>query len=260
VIEEQRARARAEEDARRREAQERRQQQEKEALRREEEARLAREEAIRQKLEERRLLEGQKKRFALRVEGKVGVAKPPKGTLAPGPLGREATIRLAASAGTLLGGQTAPVEADYSSSADAAIGAVELAGRAARAACDAAGSSFRLQAVTDEGPLAWMDEAECRGWMAMTTARATVAGVSAAQRALGRSAKGGVVEETFQARTEHGVLPEGHSQQEPAVLRRIIAAIEAEEADAGPAAEALSDSMEEADEAFYKGGVLKGGH
>jgi hypothetical protein len=106
----------------------------------------------------------------------VAATRPPKGTLVPGPLGKEATLRLQASAGTLLGGQATPVEADFSYTADAVDGAVELAGRATRAACDAAASSLRLQAVAGEGPLAWMDDSEARGWMAMATARAAVAG------------------------------------------------------------------------------------
>lgn len=70
---------------------------------------------------------------------------PPQGTLLPGPLQKEAAVRLAASCSTLLGGAAQPPTADFASLADATDALPQVAGQACRQAADAYASAMRLQ-------------------------------------------------------------------------------------------------------------------
>lgn len=63
----------------------------------------------------------------------------------PGPLQKEASVRLAAAVTTLLGGTAAPPPADFASLADAEEALPRVAAEACRAAGDAYASAMRLQ-------------------------------------------------------------------------------------------------------------------
>ena len=68
-----------------------------------------------------------------------------QGTLLPGPLQKEASVRLIASCSTLLGGSPVPVSADFASLADAREALPQLAGEACRLAAESYCSAMRLQ-------------------------------------------------------------------------------------------------------------------
>ncbi|GAB4817100.1 hypothetical protein N2152v2_004146 [Parachlorella kessleri] len=222
LIEEQRAKAAAAEAERRRAEEERRRQVEEERRQREEQERREREEAIRVRLEERRRLEREKKKFVLRLEGSVAAERPPKGTLLPGPLQKEAGVRLTAGASSLLGGAGPPATADLAAARDATEALPALVAGAARAAASAYASAVRLQSMAGEGPLAWMDEVELRHWMTLAAARASLAALGAGAEAL----RAFPSTKTFQVRTEYGVLPADHPQRSSAQFVRVISLIE----------------------------------
>lgn len=253
LLEEARQRQREEEEARRRAAEEQKRQKEEERRRREEEERKAREEAARLKAEERKRLEKEKQRFAIRLEGSVAVERPPRGTLLPGPLEKEAIVRVSLTAGSLLGGQGVPVEADFGSLEDASIAAPLVVGQSVRGASDGAASALRLQAMTGSGPMSVMEQPEQYHWMAMATARSAVAGLRCAEISLARfqDVPATRQQEGFQVRTEVGVLPAGHPQSIEAVMGQAIALIEAGEGDKA-VSEVLQNLMEIENEAFYK--------
>ena len=254
LLEEQRERQRQEEEARRKAAEEKRQREEEERLRKEEEARQAELEAIRLRAEERKRLEKEKQRFAVRFEGSVAVQRPPRGTILPGPLQKEAALRLAVSIGSLLGGQGTPYDTDYASLEDAVMAAPQAVGPAARAACDAAASAMRLQAMTGTGPMSAMQQPEQDHWMAMSAARSAVAALRCAENALGKfsdAPAAGEQKEGFQVRTEIGVLPENHPQRTEVLLGQAISLIEAGDADKA-VSDILQGMMDAENEAFYK--------
>lgn len=68
-----------------------------------------------------------------------------QGTLLPGPLQKEASVRLTASCSTLLGGSPVPVSADFASLADAREALPQVAGEACRLAAESYCSAMRLQ-------------------------------------------------------------------------------------------------------------------
>ena len=68
-----------------------------------------------------------------------------QGTLLPGPLQKEASVRLTASCSTLLGGSPVPVSANFANLADAREALPQLAGAACRLAADSYCSAMRLQ-------------------------------------------------------------------------------------------------------------------
>ncbi|KAI7840808.1 hypothetical protein COHA_005454 [Chlorella ohadii] len=253
IIEEQRAAARAAEEQRRREEEERRRQLEEERRQREEQERLEREAAIRAKIEERRRLEREKKKFAVRLEGSLAVERPPRGTLLPGPLQKEAAVRLAASCSTLLGGAAQPPPADFASLADATDALPQVAGQACRQAAEAYASAMRLQSMTGEGVLQWIDDTELNSWAQAAAVRAAVAALAGGDAALATFQQGGAAATqpaAFQCRTELGVLPADHPQRTDAVLRRVIASVESGDSEA--AARQLEDLLEAQLELFQK--------
>lgn len=69
----------------------------------------------------------------------------PQGTLLPGPLQKEAAVRLAASCSTLLGGAAQTPPADFASLADASEALPQVAGQVCRQAAEAYASAMRLQ-------------------------------------------------------------------------------------------------------------------
>ncbi|KAL4855431.1 Reticulocyte-binding protein 2 a [Chlorella vulgaris] len=219
VIEQQRAAARAAEDQKRREEEARKRQQQEERRQREERERQEREEAIRVKLEERQRLEREKKRFAMRLEGSLMVERPPKDMVLPGPLQTRASVRLSASCTTLLGGPAAPPPVDFASLAEASQGLPTVAAEACRLAADGYCSAMRLQSMSGEGVLQWIDDTELQHWACTAAARAAVGAVA--------------------CRTELGVLPADHPQRSDAQLRRVVAAVE--DGDSQAAGSLLSD-------------------
>ncbi|PRW44890.1 apoptotic chromatin condensation inducer in the nucleus-like isoform X1 [Chlorella sorokiniana] len=253
IIEQQRAAARAAEEQRRREEEERRRQVEDERWQREEQERLEREAAIRAKIEERRRLEREKKKFAVRLEGSLAVERPPKGTTLPGPLQKEAVVRLAASCSTLLGGAAQLPPVDYASLADAGEALPQVAGHACRQAAEAYASAMRLQSMTGEGVLQWIDDTELNSWAQAAAVRAAVAALAGGDAALATFQQGGAAATqpaAFQCRTELGVLPNDHPQRTDAVLRRVIASVESGESEA--AVRQLDDLLEGQLELFQK--------
>jgi hypothetical protein len=253
LIEEARQKAAEEEAARRAAAEEERRRKEEERRHAEEEARRAAEEVAQQRAEERRRLEKEKQRFAVRLEGTVSVGRPPRGTLIPGPIQREAAVRITATAGSLLGGPGAPLHADFASLEDARAGAPAAVAAVARAGADAAASALRLKSMTGEGPMAAMETPEQDAWMALAAARAGAAALRSAEAALAAFAAdpSSTAEQSFQARTEVGVLPPGHPERDEVVLGAAIAAVE--DGDPQRAIETvLIERLTEANAAFVK--------
>lgn len=228
ILRQVRQKAQEEEDKRR--AEEERQRREAEELRRqkEEEERRVREEALRLKLEERKKLENEKQRFAIRLEGSVDATRPPKGTTMPGPLQRDATVRVTIAARSLLGGVCHDAVHDYESIDDAKQGVLRASGLQAKNAVDAAFSTLQLQAMTGEGPMASMEKPEQDHWMSVAVARTGIAAVHAAEVSLRYFAvKSNKASNTqYHMRTEVAVLPPSHPQCIEAVIGRAIALIE----------------------------------
>jgi hypothetical protein len=254
LLEEQREKQRLEEEARRKAADEKRQREEEERLRKLEEERKAEEEAVRLRVKERKRLEKEKQRFAIRLEGTVTVQRPPRGTLLPGPLEKEASLRLSVTTGSLLGGQESPYDSDYASLEDAVMAAPNAVGPSVRTACDAACSAMRLQAMTGSGPMSAMEQPEQDHWMAMAAARSAVAALRSAETALAKFSEApaaGEQKDAFQVRTEIGVLPENHPKRTEIVLGQAIALIEAGDADKA-VSDILKNTLEVENEIFYK--------
>lgn len=68
-----------------------------------------------------------------------------QGTVLPGPLQKEASVRVASLCSTVLGGPAQPGPADFASCADAGDALPRLAGEVCRQAADAYASAMRLQ-------------------------------------------------------------------------------------------------------------------
>lgn len=189
---------------------------------REEEERLQREESIRKKIEEQQRLEKEKKRFAMRMDFGLSISRPPKGTVMPGPLQKEAAFRVSCNSGTLVGGASLPTHFDFATADDCFEALPSIVGNQARAACDAYSSSLRLQSMTGEGPLKWLDDVELRYWMYISAMRTAISVLSRSQQALQHLP----FECNIQTRTEYGVLPEDHPKKLSAQLDRAISLIE----------------------------------
>ncbi|KAL4448648.1 hypothetical protein ABPG75_005867 [Micractinium tetrahymenae] len=253
IIEQQRAAARAAEEQRRREEEERKRRFEEERRQREEQERQEREEAIRRRIEERRRLEREKKKFAMRLEGSLAVERPPKGTLLPGPLQKEASVRLSGLCSTVLGGPAQPPPADFASLADAAEALPRVAGELCRQAADGYASVMRLQSMAGEGVLQWIDDTELQHWAFAGAARAAVAALAATQPVVQQFQEGGSAASrpaAFQCRTELGVLPADHPQRTDTLLRRVITSIES--GDSEGAGRLLDDMLQGELELFRK--------
>jgi len=198
--------AKEEEERRKVEAEKQFQLQEEERRRREDQERAAREAAERQRIEERRRLDKEKQHFAVRIEGSVTVERPTKGTILPGPLHKEATVRLILGAGSLLGGPGTPAASDFASHEDAKMAVSKLVGSKVRIACDDISSVLRLKSMANEGPMASMDQPEQEHWMAMTTARTAVEALAAAEASLQTFCKEAIPQTSeFNVRTEFGL-------------------------------------------------------
>ena len=282
---------------------------------------------MRRRLDERRALERQQKRFGMRLEGSVAVERPPKvgrqaggreggmggccasssarhggaipaaactalrcltrtpfappppplstpthsilhpqGTVLPGPLQQEASVRVRGSCGSLLGGEAVGVEGDYSAPPDAGEALPYLLGGLAASAAQAHASALRLQSLGGGGgALDWMDETELQAWGARAATHAAVAALAAARPALRAFQEGSSSSSSssgegmpFAARTEWGVLPVDHPQRTPARMGVVVAAVEG--GDLTRAREALDELAEGEDERLYAGeGGLGGG-
>lgn len=255
LIAEAKQRAKEEEERRRQEAERQRLAVEEERRKREEAERAEREAAARRKIEERKRLEKEKRHFAVRTEGQVRVERPPKGTLLQGRLQKEASVRVAVTAGSLLGGAGVEITADFTSLDDAVAAMPALVGAKARAASDGLMSALRLQALAGDGPMSAMEQPEQEHWMAMTAARTAVVALKAGEAAVENfrnNPKAAMHAQPFQVRTEIGVLAPDHPQGPAAVLGRAIALVE--EGSSNQAVEdVLADSMQAENEQFYAG-------
>ena len=247
LLEQKRAAARAEEESRRLQREREQKRREEERRQRDAEEQRLREDAIRKKIETRRRVEKEKKRFAMRLEGSVVFEKPPKGTIARGPLQKPAQVRLIINCSTLLSGPLQQQVLDVASTSEIPDVLPGLVGQQCRAAAQAHVSGMRLQnMVSDDGPLLWMDNVELTHWEELAATKAAVAGLRAAERALEK--RGEVV--AFQVRSEYAVLPKGHDKNTADMLRRAIHLIE--QGDVLTAKEAvLAEMLEFADEEFY---------
>lgn len=250
IIEAQRAAVRLEEERLRKEREEERQRLEEERRQREEEEENARTELIRRKIEERKRLEKIKKKFAMRLEGAVTSLRPPKGTMIPGALDKEAQVQVAVTCGSLLSGSMEPLVVNYASQSDATESIGQVVARQCSVAAEAHASAIRLQGMASASgattsPLSWMDEVELRYWRDVAATRTAVKAFKAMQRAL----QSYDVQQPFDVRTEYGVLPVDHPQQTCLLLRRAAGFIE--QGDVSGAEVVLSDMIEIAEASFY---------
>ena len=250
IIEAQRAAARAEEERLRKEREEEQCRLVEERRQREEEEERARTEAIRKKIEERKRLEKEKKKFAMRLEGAVTASRPPRGTMIPGPLDKEAQVQVVVTCGSLLSGSIEPLVVSYASQSDALESIGQAVARQCSVAAEAHASAIRLQGMASASgnttsPLSWMDEVELRYWRDIAATRAAVNACKAMQRALQTYD----VQQPFDVRTEYGVLPVDHPQQTCLLLRRAAGCIE--QGDVSGAEIILSGMIEVAEASFY---------
>lgn len=88
-----------------------------------------------------------------------------QGTVLPGPLQKEAAVRLAASVATMLGGTAAPDPVDFASLADARDALPGVVGQACRQAAEAYASAMRLQVGAGRG---WAGREQRRSWRRCT--------------------------------------------------------------------------------------------
>ncbi|KAI3436380.1 hypothetical protein D9Q98_002434 [Chlorella vulgaris] len=101
---------------------------------------------------------------------------------------------------------------------------------------------MRLQSMSGEGVLQWIDDTELQHWACTAAARAAVGAVAVGDARLAAFQKDGsaaAVPAAFQCRTELGVLPADHPQRSDAQLRRVVAAVE--DGDSQAAGSLLSD-------------------
>jgi hypothetical protein len=243
---EERERQRKEQE--RREREERERQEELARKERERQEELARKERERQrKVQERRDAEKEMSKFAVRLEGTVGVSVPPAGTLLPGPMQEEATIRLEIQINSLLGGSGVPCERDFENANDLAAAAPAAVATAALSAARDVASALQLQKMSGEGPLMLMETPEVDHWIRAAAARTALNGLAALAGALEtRHAS------SFDCRTESGILPPDH----PLSCQRVYAQLLDRIVDDPGSLETAALFMEEAEEAnaaFYRG-------
>jgi hypothetical protein len=255
-LEEERAKQRAQEELTRVEEEAKRKAREEERIAREAAEMEARQKAIREAIELRKRLERERQKFSLRIQGSVTISRPPKGTLLPS--GQEASVRLSINAGSLLGGGQVNVVEDFGSIQDTRESSARVTSSACRAACEAAQSALRLQAMTGSGPLSIMETPEVDNWMALCVAKTSLAALKAFDEAhagfvaVPKSGDGKACD--FQKRTEIGVLPKGHEHSESSRLQRIISCIERGDGFEGDdaCANMLTQVLDDADEDFSK--------
>ncbi|KAK9841191.1 hypothetical protein WJX74_001700 [Apatococcus lobatus] len=232
VIEERRAQARAEAEARRREAEEQKARLAAE-LKAKEQAELEERERIRKEKEAaRQRLKSLEQTFALRLEPTIAISRPPKGTMTEDRVPKEAGVQLQATTGSAMGGTGQPCMRAFTDVKAAMDGLLSLAGASAAAATADYASQARVQAMTGQGPLEVMDDAEMSHWMRFAACRAAAAAEAAgAPTVAGFKARPREAEASCQVRTEWGVLPETEEQRRSHVLNKAIAEIESGEED-----------------------------
>ena len=257
IIDEARKRAAEEEERRRVAAEEERRRVERVRRREEEERRRQEEERVREKIEERKRLEKEKQKFAVRLEGNIVVVRPPPNTFIAviGSLQKPATVRVDISAGSLLGGGMGDVQSfDYLSVEDAlSVASIRQVASVIKTAADATTTALRLQAMTDSGPMATLEQPEQEHWMAVATARTVLSAVGALEQAVATFASSpsspSSSTQAFQTRTEVGVLPVDHPKRPERVLGHAIQIIE--QGEAAALKEVLHDVLAVENEAFY---------
>ena len=244
------------------EAEEAQRKAEAEEFRKEEEKRLALEaeelrgkrEAIKRRQEEMKKLEKEKRRFAVRTEGMLSAQRPPTRTILPGPLEKEATIRISTQIGSLLGGTTPRSHHDFSNYDDVFRALPDIVSEEARKSSDLLLSALRLQAMAGEGAMAHLQTFEQEYWMYLTSAKTSIAALKAGEASLVkfRSASSSAPEtEKFHIRTEIAVLPEDHPKRITRVFDQATRLIQNDE-EWNKVHDVLSDVIEVENKAFYK--------
>jgi hypothetical protein len=183
---------------------------EQERIRQEELALKAKQEAAEARTKARKEAEKEMSKFAIRMEGSILACVPPAGTLLPGPLQEEARVRLCVQASSLLGGPGKKIEKDYGSIEELRSDAARVLSEATQDACEKVVSALQLQKMSGQGPLMLMEKPEVDHWMHTAVVRTCLDGLNRIPTDLNaRKHTPGMVilEETFECRTESGVLP-----------------------------------------------------
>ena len=228
---------------------------EQERRRQEELAARAKEEATEARIRARKEAEKEMSKFAVRMEGTIRISVPTAGTMLPGPLQEEAKVRLFVQANSLLGGSGNGIERDYASIDDLVSDAPRAISEATQDACEQVVSALQLQKMSGQGPLMLMEKPEVDHWMHVATIRTSLNGLSTISDDLkGRKLTPGLVvlEESFDCRTESGVLPPDHpysfQQMYGQFLDMIIENPQNEET-----MEIFKESLEESNALMYRG-------
>ena len=250
---------RLEKERREREERERREElarREREREEREAAERRAREEAAAARVQARRDAENKMAKFAVRLEGSLEVSVPPDGTLLPGPMREEANVRLTVRTSSLMGGEGRVCEQDFHLPADMAAAAPSIVASAARSGVDSVTSALQLQKMGGEGPLMLMEPPEMDNWMRCAVARASMIGLAAITVPASGPASNATsvtpAAETFDCRTESGVLPAEHPLSYQQVFSQLLNRI-VEDPSSRDAIGMFTEVAGEANDAFYNG-------
>ncbi|KAL6776844.1 hypothetical protein ACKKBF_B03705 [Auxenochlorella protothecoides x Auxenochlorella symbiontica] len=204
--------------------------------------------AERQAAEERQRLRRSMQTFSYRLDGEVTLQRPPKGTtVMRGPLVQEATLRVATSCGSILGGPGSdlPWTADFAAAAEAGDPTLAVPGLAGcyREAAEGALGALRLQASTGSGgPLghSGVDPALIEQWVTLGTLRACVAALGVLRPLVEAFVRGGEpAPARFSVKAGIRALPADHPGAASLAVHRAVQALGAQDSEALRASLAL---------------------
>lgn len=230
-----------------------------ELQRKEEEARQkkmaeirAMEEAAASRMRAREEAKKEMSTFAVRLQGSVTVAVPPAGTVLPGPLEQQAKARLTVEASSLMGGPVDPVEKDYASMEDMIADAPSQISGVMKRCADSVLSALQLQKMSGEGPLTLMESPEANHWMSVVSMRSTLMALGCLDSSTSDLQGTGSLTQSFECRTESGVLPEGHPLSYQNIYDRLLDRI-IDDASDDETITLFMESMEYSNDKLYKG-------
>lgn len=231
---------------------------EEERRQREQLALEAKRKASEARIQAKKEAEKEMSKFAVRMEGAISINVPPVGTRLPGPLQEEAKVSLCVQASSLLGGQGCRIEKNYASLAECMDETPNLIAEAIQDACEKVVSALQLQKMSSQGPLMLMEKPEVDHWMHVAIIRTSLNGLykisESVDQLKGHKLEPGtvIVQESFECRTESGVLPPDHplsyQQMYGQFLDMIVSDPQKRET-----IEIFEESLAESNEKLYRG-------
>jgi len=229
--------------------------QEQERRRQEELALKVKQEAAESRIRARKEAEKEMSKFAIRMEGIISASVPPAETILPGPMQEEAKVRLCVQASSLLGGPGEIMQRDYSCTDDLISDAPKVISEATQDACEKVVSALQLQKISGQGPLMLMEKPEVDHWMNVAVVRTCMNGLNKIPAQLNphKSTPGLVIfQESFECRTESGVLPPEHPFSFQQMYGQFLDLI-VEDPHKIETVELFEESMSESNELMYNG-------